>query len=124
MWIGVRKWSRERASVPMNFVILTPPKPRFTEPCNGCGACCNAATCDVGVQFLNAPQQAPCPALEWDGTKYRCGLITNPAHHMGLPRFGHKHDTELSEYLGKGFAILIASGQGCGMDDAPDLISV
>jgi hypothetical protein len=97
-----------------DFVIL-PQKPKFREPCNGCGECCRAGACEIAVQFLDEDSDRACRALEFDGEVYRCGLITNPPHYLGLPRYAQ--EGELRDYLSRSFAILIASGQGCGMED-------
>lgn len=90
----------------------TPPaKPRFGEPCNGCGLCCAAELCETAEKHF-AGAQAPCPALEWDPAwnRARCGLVTNPSRHLRMPFNG-------DEYLAPLFARSIAAGQGCGMED-------
>ncbi len=100
-----------------DFAILTPRKPKFWEPCNGCGNCCHAQVCPTGVQFLDIEHDQPCPAVRWDGTKYRCGLITDPVAVLGLPLFAGREE-HLNKHLSAIFEILIGSGQGCGMDDS------
>lgn len=45
---------------------------RFFPFCVGCGYCCLQATCLLGVYFFG--KQYPCPALHWDGKRYRCQL--------------------------------------------------
>lgn len=61
------------------FVILTPRKPLYGSPCNGCGSCCQRSICLLGQGiFPNIPHRsAACPALEWDGEKYRCGVLSS-----------------------------------------------
>lgn len=53
-----------------------PLKPAFGAPCNGCGVCCAAATCPLGLIVFRR-RSGPCPALEWhEGDhRYRCRLL-------------------------------------------------
>lgn len=90
------------------------PKPRFGDPCNGCGVCCIAVPCVLARDLVGAVE-GPCPALEHDGARYWCGLLRAP----------HKYVIGLSE---KPWAddILIrtietsgAFGRGCDSAD-PD----
>ncbi|MEP7057946.1 MAG: hypothetical protein ABI809_09280 [Caldimonas sp.] len=62
-----------------------PTKPDFSEPCNGCGVCCASEPCPLGIVASRRTKGA-CDALVWntDESRYRCGLITEPAAH--LPR--------------------------------------
>ena len=34
-----------------DFVILTPRKPLYGEPCNGCGICCQSMCCGVALDL-------------------------------------------------------------------------
>ena len=63
------------------FQILQ--KPKQWEPCNGCGECCKEEACEISVTILNS-KTTPCIALEFDGEKYRCGMVTRPAHYLRL----------------------------------------
>jgi hypothetical protein len=56
-----------------------PRKPPEGEPCNGCGVCCLAQPCPLGV-LLSAKTTGACHALRWvdAGGHYRCGAITAP----------------------------------------------
>ena len=84
-------------------------KPKFSEPCNGCGLCCAEELCDVAEdQFPGA--QAPCPALEWSEGRAWCGLIRHPSRHMQL-----KFNAD--DILSPLFAQVIPINQGCGMED-------
>jgi hypothetical protein len=47
----------------------------FFPSCVGCSYCCRQATCLLGVKLFGA--QYPCPALFWNGGKYRCKLAEN-----------------------------------------------
>jgi hypothetical protein len=51
-----------------------PPKPAPGRPCNGCGVCCAAEPCPVGM-LLSLKRRGACRALRWDGTRYRCGAM-------------------------------------------------
>jgi hypothetical protein len=90
---------------------LAPAKPTFGEVCNGCGVCCLAEPCPLGV-LLSRSRIGPCKALVWaDGQQqYRCGAIDS-----GSPSTGH---------IAGGFVWLrnrvvgrwIAAGNGCDCD--------
>ena len=56
-----------------------PPKPAETAPCNGCGVCCAAEPCPIGV-LVSGRRSGACAALAWhDGAGlYRCGLVGAP----------------------------------------------
>lgn len=51
-------------------------KPAMGAPCNGCGLCCLAEPCPLGV-LLSRSRIGPCKALQWDGLahQYRCGAL-------------------------------------------------
>lgn len=53
-----------------------PPKPAFGAPCNGCGLCCAAETCPLGM-ILFRRRRGPCPALEWRDDRYVCGVLAS-----------------------------------------------
>jgi hypothetical protein len=73
-------------------------KPRRSEPCNGCGLCCQVQVCDIGQQLFNVSDKGPCPGLIYrDGRTY-CG-----------PAMGHKAGPIISRMLG--------IGRGCCSDD-------
>ena len=60
-----------------------PPKPEAGSTCNGCGVCCAAAPCPLGI-WLSRRRQGACVALGWsDGTgaegRYFCGAVAEPA---------------------------------------------
>lgn len=88
-----------------------PAKPRWGEPCNGCGACCAAEPCPVG-QLRFGRRHGTCPALEWEAATgcYRCALLTDPRRLIpGLPVFLHRVTTALVRRQ-------IAAGCGCDFD--------
>lgn len=53
-----------------------PPKPAQGAPCNGCGVCCLAEPCPVGV-IVSRRRHGACAALVWSDEAgcYRCGLL-------------------------------------------------
>jgi hypothetical protein len=53
-----------------------PPKPPEGEPCNGCGVCCLAEPCPVGV-LVSGRLKGACKALVWSGEaeRYHCGML-------------------------------------------------
>lgn len=56
-----------------------PAKPAFGAPCNGCGVCCLAQPCPLGM-VLSARRHGACAALRWDAQAavYRCGAVARP----------------------------------------------
>lgn len=56
-----------------------PPKPAEGAPCNGCGLCCAAEPCPMGV-LVTRRLTGTCKALRWsdnDG-RYLCGMVSAP----------------------------------------------
>lgn len=95
----------------MTFQLLSTQKPHFGEPCNGCGFCCQAEACALSEKYLNSTA-APCIALEWDGVSaYRCGLVTRPAHYLGMP-------DEFADPLAETIRKTLAIGVGCDSGDS------
>ena len=58
-----------------SFVVLTPHKPLWGEPCNGCGVCCQRSACEIAQKVAGDSEFGPCSLLEWDGSRYRCGAL-------------------------------------------------
>lgn len=85
-----------------DFVILSAQKPPYGDPCNGCGMCCQEEACHLSVVYLGS-SVAPCIALEWDGERYRCGLVLHSSKYLETPEFGDEVIAPLlSELLGVG----------------------
>jgi hypothetical protein len=66
-------------------LATAPNKPKRGEPCNGCGYCCAAEVCEVGLALCGPETPAPCPLMEFDGAAFRCGAVRlademSPAH--------------------------------------------
>jgi Fe-S-cluster-containing hydrogenase component 2 len=57
-----------------------PLKPTLGQSCNGCGVCCLAEPCPVGM-VISLRRRGACRALRWDdaGRRYRCGLMAGTA---------------------------------------------
>jgi hypothetical protein len=65
-----------------------PPKPAEDAACNGCGLCCSAQPCPLGM-WLSRRLRGACAALLWDATqnRYLCGALQAPERHLPwLPR--------------------------------------
>ena len=100
---------------PQHRVILlhagAPPKPAEGAACNGCGVCCAAAPCPLGV-WLSRSWHGACAALQWDEARrqYRCGAIAQPGRWLPwLPaRWG--------EALARRW---VAAARGCDSDLLP-----
>ena len=56
-----------------------PAKPAWGAGCNGCGVCCLAEPCPVGM-LISLRRSGPCRALGWDAAAahYRCTLMKIP----------------------------------------------
>ena len=61
-----------------------PPKPAEGAPCNGCGLCCLAEPCPLGV-LVSRRRRGACAALRWDedAKRYLCGVVADPASVTG-----------------------------------------
>ncbi|MFD1839564.1 hypothetical protein [Paracidovorax cattleyae] len=95
-----------------------PPQPAFGAPCNGCGLCCLAEPCPLGM-VVSRRRSGPCAALRWSpGTapgiagRYVCGLVADPAAVTGWRR------AWALRWMARLARRWIAAGQGC---DAPPL---
>ena len=98
--------------VPIDFVVLSPQKPPLGSDCNGCGFCCQNEPCEAAEEYLGirkGSSPATCPALEFNGSQYRCGLIERPSHYV---KAGHRARWK-DELLSGMIARLIGVGQGC-----------
>ena len=93
---------------PMHHVIHietdAPVKPAEGDACNGCGVCCLAEPCPVGV-LVSGRRRGACAALVWSAAdrRYHCGMLTEPKRHLGA--FG--------PWLRGPMRRWIAAGTGC-----------
>jgi hypothetical protein len=79
--------------------MSTKDKPRFGDACNGCGACCRTALCNLAD--AKGHTSVPCPELvERDGM-WRCGIVV----------------TEEASGMEPKAAYRLGIGVGCGMPD-------
>lgn len=99
-----------------------PSKPPEGAPCNGCGVCCLAQPCPVGM-LLSRRRHGACGALRWDAAQsvYRCGAITAPHAAVvdALPpwlRWLAPVPVALLKRLARRW---VAAGQGCDSDLQP-----
>ena len=94
-----------------------PPKPAENTPCNGCGVCCAAEPCPIGV-LVSGRRTGACAALLWsdDAGLYRCGLVDAPR--TVLPRL----PGALAPLVSRLARRWISAASGCDSDlvvDAP-----
>ena len=83
-----------------------PPKPAYGAPCNGCGLCCLAEPCPLGM-LLSRRRTGACVALRWSEAAqcYRCGVLADPP------------DQRVGRALWRVLARRwIGAGQGCDAD--------
>jgi len=91
---------------------LAPPKPAPAAACNGCGLCCAAEPCPLGLA-LSRRRQGACAALQWRAGegRYACGVLDDPGRWLPwLP-------SDLARRLARRW---IAAGQGCDCDLEPE----
>jgi hypothetical protein len=90
-----------------------PPKPQEGQPCNGCGICCLADPCPVGI-LVSGRWHGACRAVQWsdNGGRYVCGMLLAP-----LPILGWRGEGAASRWVGRLISRLcarwIAAGVGC-----------
>lgn len=86
-----------------------PAQPPAGEPCNGCGVCCLAEPCPVGM-LLSRRRRGACAVLRWEPAqrRYRCGALAAGAA-WRLPLLG----TWPGRLASRLMARWIAAGIGC-----------
>lgn len=99
----------------MRQVILihpeAPPKPAFGAACNGCGVCCLAEPCPLGM-LLSRRRSGACRALRWSKPqgRYACGMAEAPLEILGWHgRFAQV----LAPWLARWALRWISAGRGC-----------
>jgi hypothetical protein len=85
-----------------------PPKPPVGAACNGCGVCCLAEPCPVGV-LVSRRRRGACRALRWDAdrARYLCGMASAPAEVLG------RRWRWLAPWIGRRALRWISAGSGC-----------
>lgn len=93
-----------------------PPKPALGQSCNGCGVCCLAEPCPLGV-VISRKRHGACDALRWsvDARRYQCGVLVEPQ--AFLPRWLGWCGPLLSRLARR----WIAAGVGCDADISTDI---
>lgn len=92
-----------------------PSKPVLGQACNGCGVCCLAEPCPVGI-VVSRRRSGPCKAVVWSEaeSRYRCGVVTDPSKFLPRWLLGLGKGTERAAVR---MALrLIAAGRGCDSD--------
>ena len=104
---------------------LAPAKPLVGAPCNGCGICCLAEPCPLGM-VLSRRRVGPCQALRWSAaqSQYRCGAIidTHAVVAAALPKLLRWMAPGISRLVAPFAKRWIAAGVGC--DSTLEPISV
>ena len=61
--------------------VSAPLKPPVGSPCNGCGLCCLAEPCPLGMLYSRRTT-GPCMKLRWDdgAARYVCGALQDAEH--------------------------------------------
>lgn len=67
-------------------ITFHPEKPKFGQPCNGCGFCCKNEVCKLGKDFYES-DVVPCQGLRSDGKRYWCAVVEY-AESIDMPLIG------------------------------------
>ncbi len=93
-----------------------PAKPAFGAPCNGCGVCCLAEPCPLGM-VVSGKRRGACDALRWDEAahRYLCGMVVAPADVLRTqwPRMGRFIAPVAAPLLSRLARRWISAGSGC-----------
>jgi hypothetical protein len=110
MWRPIHAVTTERV---IHLHPLAPPKPPPGAACNGCGVCCAAEPCPLGLA-LTRRRRGACAALRWDDAqaRYRCGVLADTGATLRMPRWAAPAARALA-------ARWIAAGAGCDSDLVP-----
>lgn len=114
-----------------------PRKPRFGEPCNGCGYCCTLHPCLLAQELLNCTT-GPCVALEAQDERSICGLVRNPLAYLfkvahpdaDMSLLDAASNIEAGKELANDLAAALGVGMGCDSDDSaesaawPEVVSI
>lgn len=88
-----------------------PPLPAPGQPCNGCGLCCLAEPCPLGM-VLSRRRRGACARLRWSEAqqRYRCGVLDAAAQAVGAAQGWRGARARLWQALVRRW---IAAGSGC-----------
>jgi hypothetical protein len=102
---------RIRMTRTIRIHVDAPAPPAWGEPCNGCGVCCLAEPCPVGV-LVSRSRRGACAALHWDkaARRYVCGVLAR-AESLRAQRW-HPFGAVLRALAAR----FIAAGKGCDCD--------
>ncbi len=92
-----------------------PAKPALGQPCNGCGLCCLAQPCPLGM-LVSLRRTGACSALRWSDAhqRYQCGMVSQPIEVLHrLPQWLVR---PVAGLLAAAARRWIAAGQGCDAD--------
>lgn len=96
-----------------------PSKPDAGAACNGCGVCCLAQPCPLGM-LLSRRLTGPCAVLRWNTREqmYRCGAMTSAAAliRKSLPWAPRPWRHLLGHELRRLAFRWVAAGSGCDCD--------
>ncbi len=102
---------------------VTLDKPAHGDPCNGCGLCCIAEVCKLGVA-LGDERNCKALIINADGT-FSCGLVVAPyrfADEDSLATWkaidAQSGDGSGERALSEMYAQMLGAGRGCDSDDA------
>ncbi len=103
--------SRQMSRQIIRLHPAAPAKPVASAPCNGCGVCCAAEPCPIGV-LVTGRRTGACRALLWSEAqaRYRCGLAGAPR--TVLPRL----PTFLEPLVRRLALRWISAASGCDSD--------
>lgn len=99
------------SSAPATVVWMraeVPPKPALGAPCNGCGVCCLAEPCPLGM-WVSRRRTGACAALRYSEAdrRYWCGMVADPG---GVTGWRHPWAVRALSALARRW---IAAGAGC-----------
>ncbi|MCD2512792.1 hypothetical protein [Comamonas endophytica] len=91
-----------------------PAKPPLGAPCNGCGLCCLAEPCPMGM-LVSRRRTGACSALRWDdqGGHYRCGVLEDAKASGVAPGRWQRWRAKVWLRMARRW---IAAGVGCDAD--------
>ncbi len=88
-----------------------PAKPATGAPCNGCGLCCLAEPCPVGI-LVSRRLHGSCKALLWSQelARYQCGMVSAPG------RFVPVTGPRMAAWVARLARRMISADVGCDAD--------